>query len=160
MTCPRDAGNKNTDSHWLRTLPTWVSSSKSGTLKHLFPGKRGGASRRSVRRKHARSAHSLHPLPRPAAASSPLAWAWGRGFATRPPGGSCQASRSGESRRAEPTEDPRPRNLVPPRLAPSEPRCRHSFAVSRASFPRGAGLRRGCEWPRHGVLTLSGHPGL
>lgn len=29
-----------------------VSSSQSGTLKHLFPGKRGGASLRSVNHKH------------------------------------------------------------------------------------------------------------
>lgn len=59
MTCPRDAGNKNIHSHWLRTLPTPVSSSKSGTLKHLFPGKRGGASLRSVHHnKHARRTHS------------------------------------------------------------------------------------------------------
>jgi hypothetical protein len=45
------------------------------------------------------------------------------------------------------TEDQRPRKLGSPGLAASEPRCRHSFAVSRASFQRGS------EWPRRGVGT-------
>lgn len=141
MTCPRDAGNKNIDNHWLRPLPTRVSSPMSGTLKHLFPGKKGGASLQSVNHKHTHT----HPQRR-LAASSLLGCAWGRVLSTRSPEGSPKASHSGP-------EDLRPRNLVSPGFAPSELRCRHSFAVSGASFQRGAGLRPGCEWPGHGVLT-------
>lgn len=120
---------------------------------NTFLGKRGGASLQIVNHKHTHTRRARTHAPRRLAASSLLGWAWGRVLATGSPEGSPEASCSGLVRLAGPAEDSRPRKLVSPGLAPSEPRCRHSFAVSGASFQPGAGLRRGCGRPPGGVFS-------
>lgn len=131
---PRDAGNKNTSNHWLRPLADLCLWLKSGSLEHIS-WERGGASLQIVNHKHT---HTARAHTRPTEAGSVLAAGMGVGPGARHRVprrfARSQLQRPGSARRA--AEDSRPRKLVSPGLAPSEPRCRHSFAVSGASFSR------------------------
>lgn len=141
MTCPRDAGNKNIDSHWLRTLPTRVSSSKSGTLKHLFPGKRGGASLRSVRHTHARRTHTacFRGWRRPPGWDGRGAEGSPHGPQEVPPKPAAAASRGAQS--------PRRTRARGNWCHPGSLQVNRAVAIHSQCPERPSGLRSGCEWP-------------
>lgn len=146
MTCPRDAGNKNIDNHWLRPLPTLGSSCRSGTLKHVS-WEEGGAIL-TVNLKHKQSTHAHRGWQRPPC--------WdGRGA-------QCLAH-GPQKAPAKPAEAAGLGAQSPRRICACENWCHPgSLQLSRAVVihsqcperpSRGSWAGRWCKWPRGGVLT-------